>query len=56
VIELVVKGRHFKDIVTAEFECVNPHFSWIKVSTGDYELIIKLRDIKLIRRRKRGVK
>jgi len=56
IVEMVVKGRHFKDIVTAEFECVNPHFSWIKVSTGDYELIIKLRDIKLIRRRKRGVK
>jgi len=56
IIELVVKGRHFKDVITAEFECVNPHFSWIKVNTADYDLIIKLRDIKVIRRKKRGVK
>jgi len=56
VIEVLMKGRTVKDILTVEFECVNPVFSWMKVNTSDYELIIKLRDIKLIRRKKRGVK
>jgi len=54
IIEIMLKGRSIKDVLVAEFECLNPYYAVIKVNTQDYEMIIKLRDVKFIRRRKRA--
>jgi len=52
IIEIMLKGRTIKDVMVAEFECINPYYATIKVNTNEYEVVIKLRDIKFIRRRR----
>jgi len=54
IIEIMLKGRSIKDVLVAEFECLNPYYAVIKVNTSEYEMIIKLRDVKFIRRKKRA--
>jgi len=51
VIEIMMKGRTIKDIITAEYICMNPHYATMLINTEGYEVLIKLRDVKLIRKK-----
>lgn len=49
VIEVSIKGRGKEDVV-GTFQCYNPHYATLLIETEEYEMAIKLRDIKFIKR------